>query len=81
MINFSVAAERLFIPDFFWRHLVDIDDLLIGLRLLKISYPRSQAPCCCQRRGVRVHGKGNLGTKPPAEAIADIFLSIKERRA
>jgi hypothetical protein len=68
-------------PDFFWRHLVDIGDLLIGLRLLKISYPRSQAPRCCQRRGVRVQGKGNLGTKPPAEAISAIFLSIKERRA
>jgi threonyl-tRNA synthetase len=30
---------------------------------------------------VRVHGKGNLGAKPRAEAIADIFDSIKERRA
>ena len=30
---------------------------------------------------VRVHGKGNLGAKPRAEAIADILLSIKERRA
>jgi threonyl-tRNA synthetase len=30
---------------------------------------------------VRVHGKGNLGAKPRAEAIADIVLSIKERRA
>jgi threonyl-tRNA synthetase len=29
---------------------------------------------------VRVHGKGNLGAKPRAEAIADILLSIKERR-
>jgi threonyl-tRNA synthetase len=30
---------------------------------------------------VRVHGKGNLGAKPRAEAIADILSSIKERRA
>src|SRR2546426_6600984 len=30
---------------------------------------------------VRVHGKGNLGAKPRADAIADILLSIKERRS
>src|SRR6266513_2370674 len=30
---------------------------------------------------VRVHGKGNLGPKPRAEAIAEIVHSIKERRA
>jgi threonyl-tRNA synthetase len=30
---------------------------------------------------VRVHGKGNLGAKPCAEAIAEILQSIKERRA
>jgi threonyl-tRNA synthetase len=30
---------------------------------------------------VRVHGKGNLGAKPRAEAIAEILQSIKERRA
>jgi threonyl-tRNA synthetase len=30
---------------------------------------------------VRIHGKGNLGAKPRAEAIAEILLSIKERRA
>jgi threonyl-tRNA synthetase len=30
---------------------------------------------------VRVHGKGNLGAKPRAEAIAEILTSIKERRA
>jgi threonyl-tRNA synthetase len=30
---------------------------------------------------VRVHGKGNLGAKPRAEAIADILSSMKERRA
>jgi threonyl-tRNA synthetase len=30
---------------------------------------------------VRVHGKGNLGAKPRGEAIANILLSIKERRA
>jgi threonyl-tRNA synthetase len=29
---------------------------------------------------VRVHGKGNLGAKPRAEAIADILGAIKERR-
>jgi hypothetical protein len=31
--------------------------------------------------GVRVHGEGNLGAKPGAEAIADILQSIRERRA
>ena len=30
---------------------------------------------------VRLHGKGNLGAKPKAEVVADILLSIKERRA
>src|SRR4051812_22358888 len=30
---------------------------------------------------VRVHGKGNLGAKPRAEAVANILSSIKERRA
>jgi len=30
---------------------------------------------------VRVHGRGNLGAKPRAEAIAEILSSIKERRA
>ena len=30
---------------------------------------------------VRVHSKGNLGAKPPDEVVADIFQSIKERRA
>jgi len=30
---------------------------------------------------VRVHGKGNLGAKPRAEAIEDILRSIKERRS
>jgi threonyl-tRNA synthetase len=30
---------------------------------------------------VRVHGKGNLGAKPRAEAIEEILLSIKERRS
>ena len=29
---------------------------------------------------VRVHGKGNLGAKPRAEAIAEILQSVKERR-
>jgi threonyl-tRNA synthetase len=29
---------------------------------------------------VRVHGQGNLGAKPRAEAIADILQSIEERR-
>src|SRR5215469_3437882 len=29
---------------------------------------------------VRIHGKGNLGAKPCQEAIAEILLSIKERR-
>src|SRR5262245_42888416 len=30
---------------------------------------------------IRVHGKGNLGAKPRSEAIAEILLAIKERRA
>src|SRR6266498_3726802 len=30
---------------------------------------------------VRLHGKGNLGMKPSAEALADILQAIKERRA
>jgi threonyl-tRNA synthetase len=30
---------------------------------------------------VRIHGKGNLGAKPHAEAIAELLESIKERRA
>jgi threonyl-tRNA synthetase len=30
---------------------------------------------------LRLHGKGNVGVKPKAEAIADIVASIKERRA
>ncbi len=30
---------------------------------------------------VRVHGRGNLGAKPRAEAIAEILQAIKERRA
>ena len=30
---------------------------------------------------VRVHGKGNLGARPRVEAIAEILMSIKERRA
>jgi threonyl-tRNA synthetase len=29
---------------------------------------------------VRIHGQGNLGAKPRAEVIAEILLSIKERR-
>jgi len=30
---------------------------------------------------IRLHGKGNVGAKPKAEAIADILAAIKERRA
>jgi threonyl-tRNA synthetase len=30
---------------------------------------------------IRVRGKGNLGAKPRGGAIAEISLSIKERRA
>ncbi|MBI3878606.1 MAG: threonine--tRNA ligase, partial [Verrucomicrobia bacterium] len=30
---------------------------------------------------VRLHGKGNVGVKPSAEALADILSAIKERRA
>jgi threonyl-tRNA synthetase len=29
---------------------------------------------------LRVHGKGNLGSKPKADAIADILSAIRERR-
>jgi threonyl-tRNA synthetase len=29
---------------------------------------------------IRVHGKGNLGAKPRGEVIADILMSIRERR-
>jgi threonyl-tRNA synthetase len=30
---------------------------------------------------VRIHGKGNLGAKPRDEVVAEIFASIRERRA
>jgi len=30
---------------------------------------------------IRLHGKGNVGTKPTSEAIANILLAIQERRA
>ncbi len=30
---------------------------------------------------VRLHGQGNVGTKPASEAVADILTAIKERRA
>ncbi len=30
---------------------------------------------------VRLHGRGNIGAKPKAEAVADILVAIKERRA
>ena len=30
---------------------------------------------------VRVHGKGNLGAKPRADVVAEIFASIKERQS
>jgi threonyl-tRNA synthetase len=30
---------------------------------------------------VRLHGKGNVGAKPKGDAISDILLSIKQRRA
>jgi threonyl-tRNA synthetase len=30
---------------------------------------------------VRLHGKGNVGAKPKGEVVAEILLSIKERRA
>ncbi|MGH7952394.1 MAG: His/Gly/Thr/Pro-type tRNA ligase C-terminal domain-containing protein [Limisphaerales bacterium] len=30
---------------------------------------------------VRLHGKGNVGAKPKAEAIAEILTAIKKRRA
>jgi len=30
---------------------------------------------------VRVHGKGNLGAKPPTEGLSETLLSIKEQRS
>jgi len=30
---------------------------------------------------LRLHGKGNIGAKPKAEVVTDIFSAIKERRA
>jgi threonyl-tRNA synthetase len=30
---------------------------------------------------VRVHGKGSLGVKPRAEALAEILASIRERKS
>ena len=30
---------------------------------------------------VRLHGKGNVGSKPKAESVADILAAIRERRA
>lgn len=30
---------------------------------------------------VRLHGKGNVGAKPKAEALAEILAAIRERRA
>jgi threonyl-tRNA synthetase len=30
---------------------------------------------------VRLHGKGNVGSRPASEAVADILAAIKERRA
>ena len=29
---------------------------------------------------LRVHGKGNLGSRPRGEAVADILAAIRERR-
>jgi threonyl-tRNA synthetase len=34
-----------------------------------------------EANAVSVHGKGNLGAKPRAEAIAELLKSIKDRRA
>jgi threonyl-tRNA synthetase len=30
---------------------------------------------------VRLHGKGNVGAKPKAEAVADVLRAIRERRS
>lgn len=30
---------------------------------------------------VRLHGKGDVGAKPKAEALAEILAAIRERRA
>src|SRR5207248_1337875 len=30
---------------------------------------------------VRIHGKGNVGVKPRADAVAEIFSAIRERRS
>jgi hypothetical protein len=37
--------------------------------------------CDIEAVSTRIHGKGSLGAKLRAEVIADILLSIKERRA
>jgi hypothetical protein len=34
-----------------------------------------------EANAVSVHGKGNLGAKPHAEATADVLGAIKSRRA
>ena len=34
-----------------------------------------------RRLSGRLHGKGNVGAKPKAEAVAEILEAIKERRA
>jgi hypothetical protein len=47
----------------------EIDMFVIGKRDMEASAV-----------SVRVHGKGNLCAKPRAETIAEILLSIKERR-
>jgi threonyl-tRNA synthetase len=30
---------------------------------------------------LRIHGKGNVGARPKADAVADILAAIRERRA
>ena len=48
---------------------------------LKVDIPFLVGDMEANAVSVRVHGKGNLGAKPRAEAIAEILSSIKERRA
>jgi threonyl-tRNA synthetase len=30
---------------------------------------------------IRVHGKGSVGVKPRAEAVADLLAAVRERRS
>src|SRR5437016_9267558 len=55
----------------------DLEDSSMCQGVLSSSYEHF----ACATVGLSVHSKRNLGAKPRAEAIAEILLSIKERRA